>query len=153
MNTSDGTTINLGANNFINNNSFDGAGTINIGAGTTLNAAQYNGLIFNGSLAGSGALVLGSAAGSAGGPYVTSMLGTSPAFSGPITATFSNVLQVGTASTLGDGSATNIITLDFGTLQAAGNTTLAQPIVLTDTQSLNNGIDYINTALTSTASA
>jgi autotransporter-associated beta strand protein len=137
-------TLNLGTNNVYDSNSLGGAGTIVIGAGSTLTSAEFNGFTFNGALSGPGAVILGSAAGSGGTnpplpPYTGTFLGASPNFSGPLTVAYLNTVQVGAAATLGNGSATNILTLDSGTLQATGNTTLSNPVVLADTQSITSG--------------
>ena len=129
--------INLGTNNQFDSNSLDGNGTIIIGAGSTLTSAEYNGFTFFGGLSGSGALILGSQAGSAGGPYTAGLLGASPNFSGSITDAWTNELQVGAATVLGDASATNTLILDSGSLQATGNASLAQNITIEDTQGIS----------------
>jgi len=145
-------TINLGTGNVYDNNSIDGPGTIVIGSGSTLTTDEYNGFTFSGSLSGSGSLILGSSAGasSAGAPYTGVFLGTSPNFSGPISATYLSILQVGAGATLGNGSATNTLTLDSGELQAAGNASLPQNITIEDTQEGNGVGDGITTIDTQT---
>jgi autotransporter-associated beta strand protein len=53
---------------------------------------------------------------------------------------------VGNGATLGNASSTNTLTFDSGTLQAIGNTILAQNITITDTYDLSNNTTVINTA-------
>jgi len=150
INVDANSTVNLGTNNVYDDNSIDGAGTIAIGSGSTLTTAEYNGYTFNGSLSGSGSLILGSVGGasSAGAPYTGTFYGTSPTFSGPISVTFLDNLAVGTGVTLGNASSTNTITLDSGTLQAVGNANLAQNITIEDTQGIVNNTTVINTSST-----
>jgi autotransporter-associated beta strand protein len=125
--------VNLGINNVYDNNSIDGLGTLVIGAGSTLTSGEYNGFTFNGSLSGSGSLILGSAGGISGNPNSTSytevFLGTSPSFTGSVDVAYLSTLQVGAGANVGSGT----ITLDSGELQASGNATLANNIVIEDT--------------------
>ncbi len=138
-------TINLGANNYINNNTMENTGTINIGAGTTLVSGQDGDFTFAGAFSGSGTLILGSDAGSAGGPYTIGLTGDSSSFSGPITVAWTNQLQVGTGAVLGNASSTNTLTLDSGSLQAIGNVTLPQNVTIEDTQGIAGGVTQIDT--------
>jgi autotransporter-associated beta strand protein len=140
--TNVGTIFNLGANNLIYANGLYGDGAINIGAGTTLMAAQYGGFEFDGILTGSGALSLGS---NAGGPGTSLFTGASTGFSGPITVAWTNTLQVGAGTVLGNASSTNTLTLDSGSLQAIGNVTLPQNVTIEDTQQIANNNTTIDT--------
>jgi autotransporter-associated beta strand protein len=141
-------TINLGTNNTFDSNSISGPGTLILGAGTTLYTDEYNGFTFSGSLSGSGALTLGALTPQSEGDvdYPGAILGTSPNYSGPVTVQLQALLQVGNGATLGNASSTNTLTFDSGTLQAIGNTILAQNITITDTYDLSNNTTVINTA-------
>ncbi len=126
-------TVNLGTNNVYDDNSLNGNGTIIIGSGSTLTSGEYNGYNFYGSLSGSGSLILGSANGLNGNPsstsYTEEFAGTSPNFTGSIDVAYLSTLQIGAGANVGSGT----ITLDSGELQASGNTTLANNIVVEDT--------------------
>ncbi|MGD0770837.1 MAG: autotransporter-associated beta strand repeat-containing protein, partial [Tepidisphaeraceae bacterium] len=138
-----GALIDLGQNNYINNNSLNNLGTVNIGAGTTLVTAQGNGFTFPGSITGSGSIIFGAA--SATVAQTAALTGASPAFSGSITVAETYLLQVGAGTVLGNNSSTNTLTFDSGNLQALGNVNIPQTITIEDTQSLSNNNTVIDT--------
>ncbi|HEY1686122.1 MAG TPA: dockerin type I repeat-containing protein [Tepidisphaeraceae bacterium] len=118
----------------INGNSLYGAGTVNIGSGGTLTLGYYNSeTFFNGSFTGSGALIFTGAVTNTPGQGATPqyIYGSSPSFSGPITVNAGDTLGFQSNSALGNGSATNTVTLDNGILQAIGSCVGSQNIIIT----------------------
>jgi autotransporter-associated beta strand protein len=153
-------TVNLGSNNTYDNNSLSGNGTVIIGPGSVLTTAEYGNSSFSGSLSGTGTLQLGNLASSSSNVTNTATLtGTSPSFSGPIIVQYLQNLGVGNGASIGNASATNILTLDSGSLEAVGAVTvtattatpvpavvnLPQNMVIEDTLTIANGVATINT--------
>jgi autotransporter-associated beta strand protein len=91
--------------------------------------------------------------------FEATFAGASPSYSGAIDVAWGSTLGLANGATLGDGSASNTITLDSGSIQLLGNVvvngntatpspavvTLSQNITIEDTQQLVNGITNINT--------
>lgn len=150
--------VNLGKNSW-NTNSIsgdsNGGGVINIPAGGTLYTVEYPATagapstdFYSGTISGGGNLVVGEGAsatdttqiiygntlvlyGTNSGFNGTVTVGSSFPAGGPMTAPAAFTLAVGSASNLGDGSATNQVVLDGGILQAIGSFVGTQNVVVT----------------------
>jgi hypothetical protein len=117
----------------------DGSDQINIGSSGEI-LTEVGGCYIQGSVSGSGTFAAGAGTdGSANGQGITQLTGNNINFSGPITVTNSWILRAGsqnnavTDAMLGNGSSTNSITLDNGTL-ALGNGNLTTPTTVTGNQ-------------------
>ncbi len=170
-----GSTVNLGKNVW-NTNSLGGDSTsfINVPVGGTLYTAEYLGgtapsnMAYSGNFSGGGSIVIGEGDtstdtsqviygniaqfyGNNSGFFGTMTAGSSfPAGTTYMTAPAQFVLQVDAADELGDGSATNMVILDGGILQARASFTGTQNVVVTanggtiDTAGNNVGLGTVS---------
>jgi hypothetical protein len=122
------------SNYTINANALYGSGTVNIGAGGVLTLGYYNSeTFFDGSFTGSGKLIFTGTVTNTPGQGATPqyIYGSSPSFSGPIVVNGGDTLGIQSNNALGNGSATNTLTLDNGILQAIGSCTGTQNVIIT----------------------
>lgn len=149
--------VNIGKNSFNTNTITSDSGTqgiINIPIGGTLYTAEYVGngapgtMYYNGLFTGGGSVVIGEGQTSTDTSQViygnsavfygnnigfsgTVTVGSSFPVGGPNTSPAVFTLEVGSASNLGDGSATNQVILDGGTLQSIASFNGTQNVVVT----------------------
>jgi hypothetical protein len=97
-------------------------GTIDLGTGGVLSTGLYSGAAFFGTITGAGSLIVGAThPDDAGAPPSTVTLGGVNTYTGTTSVVHGNVLEVSAAANLGDGSPTNYLILDQGTLRATGS--------------------------------
>jgi PEP-CTERM motif len=108
--------LNLNGTLIVDGGNFDSSATINLGATGHLQTQGTGTENVNSTITGSGSFDLGG--GPNGGATTATFNGTNSSFSGPISVNNGSTIIAGTDANLGNGSATNTITLNNGTLQA-----------------------------------
>jgi hypothetical protein len=124
-----GAIVNLNDANVKNNTLSSGGtpGSIRLGAGGVLTTGEFGSYTFSGAITGLGRVVVGGD--NANQDSVVGFAGNN-SYSGTTTLTNGSIVDVFAASSLGDGSPTNSLILDQGTLRAGAGFTSARQVIV-----------------------